>query len=275
MGISNEDDIAPDEAARLLAVAVGEAGKLALSMREGVRSWEKAAGSPVSEADIAADNFLRARLLELAPSYGWLSEETADQPDRLARKRVWVVDPIDGTRAYLANLPDWSVSAALVENGRPLAAALYVPVSDEMFIASRENGTTKNGKRARASAVRSPQGARMAGNKRRVDQLIHAGIAIEAVPKIHSLALRIARVATGDLDAALATGASHDWDLAAADLLVHEAGAVLTTFDGHKLIYNRSEIRHGELVAAGRELHAPLLAALKGTTKERGLTANA
>jgi myo-inositol-1(or 4)-monophosphatase len=115
----------------------------------------------------------------------------------------------------------------------------------------------------------------MAGNKRRVDQLIRAGIAIEAVPKIHSLALRIARVATGELDAALATAASCDWDLAAADLLVHEAGAVLTTFDGHTLVYNRSEIRHGELVAAGQELHAPLLAALKGTTKEQSLTANA
>jgi myo-inositol-1(or 4)-monophosphatase len=275
MGISNEDDLAPDAAARLLATAVFDAGKLALSMREGVRSWKKDAGSPVSEADIAADNFLRERLLALAPSYGWLSEETADRPDRLARKRVWVVDPIDGTRAYLANLPDWSVSAALVENGRPLAAALYAPVSDELFIASNESGTTKNGKRARANSVRSPQGTRMAGNKMRVDQLIHAGIAIEAAPKIHSLALRIARVATGELDAALATGSSHDWDLAAADLLVHEAGAVLTTFDGYPLIYNRAEIRHGELVAAGRELHAPLLAALKGAMKGQSLSANA
>lgn len=275
MGISNEDDLAPDEAARLLAAAVGEAGKLALSMREGVRSWQKDAGSPVSEADIAADNLLRERLMALAPSYGWLSEETADQPDRLLRKRIWVVDPIDGTRAYLANLPDWSVSAALVENGRPLAAALYVPVSDEMFIASKKSGTTQNGKRVRANAIRSPRGARMAGNKRRVDQLIRAGIAIEAAPKIHSLALRIARVATGELDAALATGSSHDWDLAAADLLVHEAGAVLTTFDGHKLIYNRSEIRHGELIATGRELHAPLLAALKGAMKGQSLSASA
>jgi myo-inositol-1(or 4)-monophosphatase len=275
MGISNEDDLAPNEAARLLAVAVGEAGKLALSMREGVRSWKKDADSPVSAADIAADNFLRERLLALEPSYGWLSEETADQPDRLARKRVWVVDPIDGTRAYLANLPDWSVSAALVENGRPLAAALYAPVSDEMFIASKESGTFRNGKRVRANAARSPRPARMAGGKMRVDQLIRAGMAIEAVPKIHSLALRIARVATGELDAAFATASSHDWDLAAADLLVHEAGALLTTFDGHKLIYNRSEIRHEELVAAGQEFHAPLLAALKGITKKQNLTANA
>jgi myo-inositol-1(or 4)-monophosphatase len=275
MGISNEDELAPDEAARLLAAAAVEAGKLALSMREGVRSWNKDANSPVSDADIAADNFLRERLLALAPSYGWLSEETADQPDRLTRKRVWVVDPIDGTRAYLAGLPDWTVSVALVESGRPLAAALYAPVSDELFIASRESGTTQNGKRVRASTVRSLQHARVAGNKMRVDQMIRAGISIEAVPKIHSLALRFARVATGEIDAALATAASHDWDLAAADLLVHEAGAVLTTFDGHKPIYNRSKIRHGELVAAGRELYAPLLATLTGTTKERGLTANA
>jgi myo-inositol-1(or 4)-monophosphatase len=275
MGISNEDDLAPAEAARLLAAAAVEAGKLALSMREGVRSWKKDATSPVSEADIAADNFLRDRLLALAPSYGWLSEETVDQPHRLARKRTWIVDPIDGTRAFLANLPDWSVSAALVENGRPLAAALYAPASDELFIAAKGSGATQNGKRVRANTRRSAQHARMAGNKRRVDQLIRAGIAIEAVPKIHSLALRIARVATGELDAALATAASCDWDLAAADLLVHEAGAVLTTFDGHTLVYNRSEIRHGELVAAGQELHAPLLAALTGTTKEQSLTANA
>jgi myo-inositol-1(or 4)-monophosphatase len=115
----------------------------------------------------------------------------------------------------------------------------------------------------------------MAGNKRRVDQLIRAGMTIEAVPKIHSLALRIARVATNELDAALATASSCDWDLAAADLLVHEAGAVLTTFDGHKLVYNLAQIRHGELVAAGQELHPPLLAALKGTAKEQNLTANA
>jgi myo-inositol-1(or 4)-monophosphatase len=274
MGILNEDDLAPDEAARLLAAAVAEAGKLALSMRAGVRNWKKYGGSPVSEADIAADNLLRARLLALAPSYGWLSEETADRPDRLARKRVWVVDSIDGTRAYLANLPDWSVAAALVENGRPLAAAIYAPTSDEMFVASKDGGTTRNGKRVRANAIRSPR-ARMAGNKRRVDQLIHAGMNIEAAPKIHSLALRITRVATGELDAALATGFSHDWDLAAADLLVHEAGAVLTTFDGHKLIYNRPEIRHGELVATGQELHAPLLAALKVAMKGQRLSASA
>jgi myo-inositol-1(or 4)-monophosphatase len=274
MAISNET-LPPAKAAAALADAALEAGKLALSMRAGVKHWKKDANSPVSEADIAADRLLRERLAALAPAYGWLSEETADRPDRLAERRVWIVDPIDGTRAYLAGDPDWSVSVALVEDGRPLAAALYAPASEELFVASAAGGATRNGRPLRASALASVQNARVVGNKARVDRLIRGGNAIQSVPKIYSLALRIARVATGEVDAALAAAASYDWDLAAADLLVHEAGAVLTTIDGHVPVYNRSEIRHGELVAAGRALHAPLLAALRGVTKGQDLTANA
>ncbi|HXY89219.1 MAG TPA: 3'(2'),5'-bisphosphate nucleotidase CysQ [Xanthobacteraceae bacterium] len=275
MAIANEQELRPAEAAKALADAALAAGKLALSMRAGVKHWKKDANSPVSEADIAADDLLRARLSALAPSYGWLSEETADRPDRLTRRRVWVVDPIDGTRAYLAGDPDWSVSVALVEDGRPLAAALYAPASEELFIAAAAGGATRNGKPLRANARGALAHARVTGNKARVERMIRAGIALDAAPKIYSLALRLARVATGELDAAFASAASYDWDLAAADLLVHEAGAVLTTVDGDRLVYNRAEIRHGELVAAGQALHAPLLAALKGATKGRDLTANA
>ena len=275
MGNSSEQNLAPADAAHALAAAVTEAGKLALSMQKGVRSWKKDANSPVSEADIAADNFLRERLLALSPGYGWLSEETADQPERLARRRVWVVDPIDGTRAFLAGQADWSVAAALVEDGRPLAAALYAPVTDELFLAWTGGGTTRNGEPVQASAVRALADAKITGNKIRLDRLVKGGVAIEIAPKIHSLALRLARVATGELDAALAAAAGYDWDLAAADLLVHEAGAVLTTIGGDTLVYNRAQIRHGELVAAGRALHAPLLEALKEITKGRNLTANA
>jgi myo-inositol-1(or 4)-monophosphatase len=275
MGIANEEDLAPADAARALAAAVVAAGKLALSMRAGVKSWKKDASSPVSEADLAADDFLRARLSSLAPSYGWLSEETADRPDRLARRRIWIVDPIDGTRAYLAEAPDWAVSAALVEDGRPLAAALYAPASDELFVAAKTAGATRNGRPLQATVLRAPTGAKIAGNKARVERLMRAGVAVEAAPKIHSLALRFARVATGELDAALASAASYDWDLAAADLLVHEAGAVLTTFDGHTPVYNRAEIRHGELIAASATLHGQLLAAFKGAAKGQDLSANA
>src|SRR5262249_41540142 len=146
---------------------------------------------------IALDNFLRERLLMLAPGYGWLSEETADDPERLGRWRVWVVDPIDGTRAYLSEGMDWSVSAALVENGRPIAAALYAPTSDELFIAAKGDGVRRNDQRLHAKSG-LPARPRIAGNKARVDQMIRDGATVEAIPKIHSLALRIARVATGE-----------------------------------------------------------------------------
>ena len=103
-----------------LEAAVREAGALAAStFQTALKSWTKDGGSPVSEADIAVDNFLRERLTRLAPDYGWLSEESEDDPARLDAPRVWIVDPIDGTRAYLAGRTDWSISVALVEDGRP------------------------------------------------------------------------------------------------------------------------------------------------------------
>src|SRR5262249_29784755 len=153
-----------------------------------------------------------------------------------------------GTRAYLSGQSDWSVAAALVEDGRPLAAAVYAPASEELFVASAAGGATRNGPPMRASIRHSLPAARIAGNKARGDRLIRAGFAVEAAPKIYSLALRLTRVAGGEIDAALAAAGSNDWDLAAADLLVHEAGAVLTTFDGQTPVYNRSEIKHGELI---------------------------
>ena len=117
----------------LLADAVREGGALALQTFRGeLKSWLKGKSSPVSEADIAVDAMLRERLLSIRDA-GWLSEETEDDPARLRREEVWVVDPIDGTRAYLAGLPDWAISAALVHAGRPVVAALYAPVTDELF----------------------------------------------------------------------------------------------------------------------------------------------
>src|ERR1700691_4553961 len=110
-----------------------------------LKNWTKGPSlSPVSEADIAVDKLLRERLTA-AGAFAWLSEESADEPVRLAARRVWIVDPIDGTRAYIAGLPDWAVSAALVEDGRPVTACLYAPVGDEFFVASAGKGATRNG----------------------------------------------------------------------------------------------------------------------------------
>jgi myo-inositol-1(or 4)-monophosphatase len=255
--------LTPEAAALALADAVAEAGRHALAMlRAGVKTWNKANASPVTDADLALDRLLRERLNELAPGYGWLSEECPDDPARLNRARVWMVDPIDGTRAYVAGHPDWSVVAALIENGRPIAAALYAPAGDELFAASIGRGATLNGAPIRTSPRRLLDGARIAGTRSSLDALLRAGNAILPQPRIHSLALRFARVAQGELDAALAGADSHDWDLAAADLLVHEAGGMLTELSGAGPLYNRPQPVHGALAAAGAGLHPALIAAL-------------
>jgi myo-inositol-1(or 4)-monophosphatase len=251
-------------AAQCLAASVREAGALALSMfGTPLKNWTKGASSPVSEADIAVDKLLRERLGGWDSGIGWLSEESADDATRLSAHFVWIVDPIDGTRAYIAGLAEWAVSVALVENGRPIAACLFAPVSDEFFAATVGGGATRNGAAIAASPGSELGGIRIGGPKNFLEKLPTFTPPATIVPRIPSLALRLARVADGTIDAAIAGGASHDWDLAAADLLVHEAGGALTPFDGTPLIYNRPEPRHGMLVAAGRDRHAVLLELLK------------
>jgi myo-inositol-1(or 4)-monophosphatase len=251
-------------AAERLAASVREAGALALSMfGTPLKNWTKGASSPVCEADIAVDKLLRERLSAAEPGAGWLSEESVDDPARLAARFVWIVDPIDGTRAYIAGLPEWVVSAALVDNGRPVAACLFAPVSGEFFAALAGGGATCNGAMIAVSPGDALRGARIAGPKNLLEKLPAFDPPATIVPRIPSLALRLARVAQGTIDAAIAGGNSHDWDLAAADLLVHEAGGALTPLGGEPLTYNRPEPRHGMLVAAGRGRHAALLKLLK------------
>jgi myo-inositol-1(or 4)-monophosphatase len=241
----------PPAAAARLAACVREAGQLALSMfGTAVKQWNKAGSSPVSDADIAVDQLLRERLIAAFPGVAWLSEESADDASRLTARYVWIVDPIDGTRAFLADLPDWAVSAALVDSGRPIAACLFAPVTDEFFLASIHNGATCNGTAISVTQGASLAQSRVAGPKSVVSRLIPVAPDLTVVPRVHSLALRFARVAQGTLDIAIAGPDSHDWDLAAADLLVHEAGGALTRVGGGTVLYNRPEPRHGILVAA-------------------------
>ncbi|MGZ3409067.1 MAG: 3'(2'),5'-bisphosphate nucleotidase CysQ [Xanthobacteraceae bacterium] len=236
--------------ADLLRNAVREAGALALTyVRDDLKHWTKDKDSPVSEADIAVDALLKERLG--GTQYPWLSEEVEDDPARLDARRVWIVDPIDGTRAFIARRPDWTISAALVEDGRPIVAAVFAPVTDEFFFAIHGAGATRNDTAIRVSTDATLVGASVAGPKRVIDNILAHEPSLAVTPRIHSLALRFTRVAQGTLDIALAGGNSHDWDLAAADLLVHEAGGTLTTLTGEAARYNRREPVHGPLLAAG------------------------
>jgi myo-inositol-1(or 4)-monophosphatase len=259
---------APEPALKAaLEDAVREAGALARrSFGTELKTWNKDGGSPVSEADIAVDNFLRGRLMRIAPDCGWLSEETEDDRARMQAPRIWVVDPIDGTRAYLSGRHDWSISVALVEAGRPTVAAIYAPMQDALYAAAAGAGTTLNGIAVRANQGADFDGIVAAGPRPMLERIARHAPSIVQEPKVFSLALRLARVAVGTLDLAFASANSHDWDLAAADLLVHEADGALTTFAGQSLIYNRADPLHGALVAAGRSRHEAFLALVRART---------
>ena len=255
----SETGLAAD--ASLLKETVREAGELAHAMfGTELRKWTKGASSPVSEADMAVNELLERKLRSATPGYGWLSEESADDPERLGRSLVWIVDPIDGTRSYLGGRNDWCVSVALVEHGVPVLAAVHVPASDEFFFAARGQGTTLNGELVRATSGITLDFSRVAGPKPLVERLAPGSTPLQLHPRIGSLALRLCRVAHGALDAAFAGGQSRDWDLAAAHLIVQEAGGKMTEMSGEAILYNRPDVVHGVLVAAGRDRHADIVA---------------
>jgi len=244
----------------LLKECGNEAAALAFDyFKRGVKSWTKGANSPVSEADIAVDRLLHDRLRAARPDYGWLSEETTDNHDRLSLTRLFVVDPIDGTRAFLAGQSDWTVSLAVVDHGRPVAACLIAPVTGEVFSAARGKGAYRAEAPMKASGLAEPSKARVASAKAKVGVTLPAFA--EIVPRIASLALRLTRVATSEIDAAFAGPGAKDWDIAAADLLVSEAGGRLSTFSGSLPLYNQQDPSHAALVAAGPALHGVILTA--------------
>ena len=244
----------------LLKETVREAGALALSLfRTELKNWTKGASSPVSEADIAVNDLIAGRLRSATPGYGWLSEESADDEMRLGKRLVWIVDPIDGTRGYLAGREDWCVSVALVEGARPLLAAVFAPASEEFFFAERGQGSWLNGLPVQAASGAALDFSRIAGPKPLVERLNRSAGELILHPRIGSLALRLCRVAQGSLDAAFAGGQSRDWDLAAANLIVQEANGNMTALSGDTILYNRREVTHGVLVAAGRDRHASIV----------------
>lgn len=231
--------------------------------------WEKLGGSPVTEADMAVDLFLRESLLAARPGYGWLSEETADNPVRRTCEHTFIVDPIDGTRGFIAGDKRWCISMAVVAEGRPTTAVLFAPALGKIFWAEEGKGAFDDGGPLAVSTCGSLAKARLAGARSwlRDAAFERYGIHIEA--HMPSLAYRIACVADGSIDAAFASPRAHDWDLAASDLLVHEAGGRLTGLDGLAPRYNRAELTHGVLGAANGALQEELLAVLRGVAQTR------
>jgi myo-inositol-1(or 4)-monophosphatase len=244
----------PNADLELVRDAAREAGELAMRyFRRDPQVWMKAGNSPVTEGDLAVDKLLRDRLSAARPDYGWLSEETADSPERLSAARTFVVDPIDGTRGFIAGSDEWCVSVAIVEAGRPVAGVLDCPARAEVYAARTGGGAVCNGK---AIAVREAEGElRVGGPKALIEAMPERQRSrFVGVPYIPSLAYRLAMVASGRIDATFIKANSHDWDLAAADLILAEAGGMVLDRQGETPFYARRETRHGTLVAGSGSL---------------------
>ncbi len=224
----------PESLLDAVAEVAAEVGRMAFARWRGdVKRWEKAPGDPVSEVDIAADALLRERLSALDPEAGWLSEETADNPARLECRRVWVVDPIDGTRDFLRGREGWAVSVALVDRSRPVIGVLDAPARGEVWRAGVGQGATRNGKPLRIAAR-----SQLAGSRVPSDRLPPVDADLVAVHRPNSIALRMALVAAGEADLVATLRWGHEWDIAAAALIASEAGATVTDALGAPLRFN-------------------------------------
>jgi len=246
----------------LLVDAAHAAGDIARRhFRQDPETWNKGgADDPVTEADIAIDRMLRHDLLAARPDYGWLSEETEDGADRLARDRVFIVDPIDGTRAFIDGTTAFAHSLAVVERGQPVVGVVYLPMLDKLFVARRGAGATLNGDTLTASDPTALAEADILTTRTNLDARHWTG----GVPPVRrsyrpSLAYRLALVGTGRFDGMLSFRDTWEWDIAAGALIAAEAGAVVTDGNGGKLTLNNLLPQVGGIISAGPNLHRALM----------------
>jgi myo-inositol-1(or 4)-monophosphatase len=249
--------------------AAREGGDIAMSFfKSDLKVWDKGSNdgrtNPVSEADLAVNDHLANILKTACPTYGWISEETEAGKSRFEQQYVWVVDPIDGTRAFIKGRPHFTVCIALLEDNRPILGTVFNPATDEFFQAELGNGALLNEEPIQVSNRAEIEGCNMIGSP----DIFRSPKWPEPWPDMtieqrNSMAYRMTLVATGQFDATIAFTRKHDWDLAAAGLIAEEAGALVTHHNGAKIKYNTENMRHPSVLCAGPELYGRLLDRVK------------
>ena len=246
----------PETDLDLLISAAKEAGKIASGyFKDNPQIWEKEGGAgPVTEADLAVDRMLRTELMASRPGYAWLSEETEDSPERLDAETVFIVDPIDGTRAFIEGSRTWSHSLAIARDGVVTAAVVYLPMRDKLYAADLGQGATLNGVSLQVSDT-TLNGATLLANKWNMNAEYWRG----DVPPVErhfrsSIAYRMALIAEGKFDAMLTLRDSWEWDIAAGDLLIREAMGRVTDRHSAPLLFNNRHPQTKGVLAAGAQL---------------------
>lgn len=258
----------PEHDLELLKEAALAAGEIAgRYFRAAPESWDKGSGQgPVTEADLAIDRMLRDALLAARPGYGWLSEETEDGPARIGRNRVFIIDPIDGTRAFISGDKAFSHSLAVAEDGRITSAVVFLPMQDRMFTARRGGGAFLNGRPLVKGDAPDISQARVLAAKSQLAPALWPG----GVPPFDrhfrpSMAARLCFAAEGSFDAMLTLRPAWEWDVAAGDLICREAGLRVTTGDLRDPRYNNAEPRVNGLIAALPGLHDQIAGLLRSS----------
>jgi myo-inositol-1(or 4)-monophosphatase len=252
-----------DEVLGRIAAALGEATRAVSRFVPGeVAARQKSGGDPVTEADTLIDAILKRELHRAGE--GWLSEETLDDRTRLDHRRVWVVDPLDGTREFVLGLPEWSISIGLVEDGEPVAGGIACPPTGEIFLGARGHGVTKNGQPVKVSGRPGLAGARVLASRSEVDRgswQRFAGAGFTVVP-LGSVAYKLALVAAGLADATWTLVPKHEWDVAAGVALVLAAGGRIAAGSRAEERFNRRDPLLSRLVAAPPQLFAAIETAI-------------
>ena len=249
----------------LLIRAARQAGQIALRYwKRSPKVWEKDDESPVTEADHAVNDALHATLRSARPDYGWLSEETPDDTARLQTEAQFILDPIDGTRAFIAGEDSFSHAIAIARGGRVTAGVVYLPALDRMFAATHDGPATLNGAPIHASTIAGIEGANILTPAANMKPEFWPG----GVPDLKrsfraSVAYRLALVAQGRFDGMLSFRQGWEWDIAAGALIATRAGATVTNRHGAALTFNNPDPRSNGLIAAAPGLHAALLVRLQ------------
>jgi myo-inositol-1(or 4)-monophosphatase len=247
----------PDLADDIAAIAAEASGYAMARWRTEFAHWDKVPGHPVCQVDLDVNALLRERLSALAPDAGWLSEETVDDAVRLNHRRVWVIDPIDGTRDYIRGREGWCVSIALVDGEQPVVGILDAPARGEVWRAEAGKGATLNGQPIKAGDRSVFIGARVP-----TDALPKVDSDLVAVAKPNSIALRIAMVAADQADLIATIRWGHEWDIAAAVLIAREAGCAVTDALGQKLRFNTPRAEAFGVLATAPGIHLAAIARL-------------
>ncbi|TCL00688.1 myo-inositol-1(or 4)-monophosphatase [Shimia isoporae] len=255
----------PDPDLKLLLDAAEEAGRIATRYTGSeAETWHKPDGAgPVTEADLAVNDMLEATLRAARPDYGWLSEESHDGPERLEAARCFIIDPIDGTRSFIDGSNTWAHSLAIAEHGKVTAAVVFLPLRDRMYAAAHGAGATLNGTPIAASQRAEIWDANVLAAR----PVMHSDLWRAKAPGFKlgyrpSLAYRLALVAQGRFDAMLTLRPTWEWDIAAGDLILREAGAAVSDRMAEPLTFNKADPRLNGVVAGGSALHRQICDAL-------------